>query len=49
MAQPGMLEISESPLWEKLKARRVPLSFDMEVTARCNNNCLNSRRAYIRL
>jgi MoaA/NifB/PqqE/SkfB family radical SAM enzyme len=26
-------------LWEKLEHRRVPLSFDLEVTARCNNNC----------
>jgi radical SAM protein with 4Fe4S-binding SPASM domain len=41
-----MHEISESPLWEKLKARRVPLSFDLEVTARCNNDC---RHCYINL
>src|SRR5512141_2752371 len=46
MAQPGMHEISESPLWERLEARRVPLSFDMEITARCNNNC---RHCYINL
>lgn len=46
MAQPGTHEISESPIWEKLKARRVPLSFDMEITARCNNNC---RHCYINL
>ncbi|MEW6333590.1 MAG: radical SAM protein [Thermodesulfobacteriota bacterium] len=26
-------------LWEKLGDRRIPLSFDLEVTARCNNNC----------
>src|SRR5208282_4918618 len=38
------LEIQEFPLWDKLKARRVPLSFDLEVTARCNNNC---RHCYI--
>lgn len=26
-------------LWNKLEGRRIPLSFDLEVTARCNNNC----------
>lgn len=26
-------------LWDKLGDRRIPLSFDIEVTARCNNNC----------
>jgi radical SAM protein with 4Fe4S-binding SPASM domain len=26
-------------LWNKLGDRRMPLSFDIEVTARCNNNC----------
>lgn len=26
-------------LWDKLGDRRIPLSFDLEVTARCNNNC----------
>jgi radical SAM protein with 4Fe4S-binding SPASM domain len=46
MAEPGLLEISESPIWEKLKARRVPLSFDLEITARCNNDC---RHCYINL
>ena len=33
-------------LWEKLEARRRPLSFDLEVTARCNNDC---RHCYINL
>jgi radical SAM protein with 4Fe4S-binding SPASM domain len=33
------LEIQQFPLWDKLKAKRVPLSFDLEVTARCNNDC----------
>jgi MoaA/NifB/PqqE/SkfB family radical SAM enzyme len=31
-------------LWNKLGDRRIPLSFDLEVTARCNNNC---RHCYI--
>lgn len=26
-------------LWDKLEGRRIPLSFDLEATARCNNNC----------
>lgn len=26
-------------LWDKLGDRRIPLSFDLEVTARCNNHC----------
>lgn len=27
------------PLWDRLGEKRVPLSFDLEVTARCNNDC----------
>ncbi|MEW5817734.1 MAG: radical SAM protein [Spirochaetota bacterium] len=42
----GTLEIQQFPLWDKLKARRIPLSFDLEVTARCNNDC---RHCYINL
>jgi radical SAM protein with 4Fe4S-binding SPASM domain len=26
-------------LWEKAERRRLPLSFDLEVTSRCNNDC----------
>jgi radical SAM protein with 4Fe4S-binding SPASM domain len=26
-------------LWDQLESQRIPLSFDLEVTARCNNNC----------
>jgi radical SAM protein with 4Fe4S-binding SPASM domain len=33
-------------LWKKIEADRIPLSFDLEVTARCNNNC---RHCYINL
>ncbi|MBI5650996.1 MAG: radical SAM protein [Chloroflexi bacterium] len=40
------LEIQQFPLWDKLKAKRVPLSFDLEITARCNNDC---RHCYINL
>jgi radical SAM protein with 4Fe4S-binding SPASM domain len=31
--------LPDFPVWEKLKAKRAPISFDLEVTARCNNNC----------
>ena len=33
-------------LWDKLADKRVPLSFDLEITARCNNAC---RHCYINL
>ncbi|MGA9349078.1 MAG: radical SAM protein [Anaerolineae bacterium] len=39
-------EIQDFPLWDKLKDKRVPLSFDLEITARCNNDC---RHCYINL
>jgi len=40
------IAIQDYVLWDKLKDKRVPLSFDMEVTARCNNNC---RHCYVNL
>jgi radical SAM protein with 4Fe4S-binding SPASM domain len=40
------LEIQQFPLWERLKHRRTPLSFDLEITARCNCHC---RHCYINL
>ena len=33
-------------LWDHLKKRRIPFSFALEVTARCNNNC---KHCYINL
>lgn len=33
-------------LWKKTDARRMPLGFDLELTARCNNDC---RHCYINL
>lgn len=40
------LPLSQIPLWERLKAQGMPISFSLEVTARCNNNC---RHCYINL
>lgn len=33
------LAIQDLPLWERMKQKRRILSFDLEVTARCNLNC----------
>lgn len=41
-----ILEIQQFKLWDKLQARRAPVSFDLEITARCNNDC---RHCYINL
>lgn len=40
------LEIQRLPLWERLRGRRVPLEFALELTARCNLDC---RHCYINL
>jgi len=40
------IEIQQFSLWDKLKDKRIPLSFDLEITARCNMNC---RHCYINL
>jgi radical SAM protein with 4Fe4S-binding SPASM domain len=40
------LPLPEYALWEKLKGRRSLVSFDLELTDRCNNNC---RHCYINL
>jgi radical SAM protein with 4Fe4S-binding SPASM domain len=46
MKEQATMEIQDFPLWEKLKARRAVLSFDLEITARCNHQC---RHCYINL
>lgn len=38
--------LSEFPLWNRLGEKRVPFSFDFEITARCNHDC---RHCYINL
>jgi len=40
------MQIQDFPLWAKLKERRAVLSFDLEITARCNHHC---RHCYINL
>lgn len=45
-SKPSSIEIQQFPLWDKIKDRRVPLEFDLEVTGRCNNDC---RHCYINL
>lgn len=39
-------DLHDFPLWEKIRGKRVLISFDLEITARCNNNC---RHCYINL
>jgi len=46
MKQLTTIEISDFPLWAKMKEHRGLLSFDLEITARCNNDC---RHCYINL
>ena len=46
MKQQTTMEIQDFPLWAKLKERRAVLSFDLEITARCNQHC---RHCYINL
>jgi radical SAM protein with 4Fe4S-binding SPASM domain len=33
------ITVPEATLWDRMAARGAPLSFDIEVTARCNNDC----------
>lgn len=40
------MEVQDFPLWDKMKGKRVPLSFDLEITARCSADC---RHCYINL
>ena len=42
----NLSRLPEFHLWDKMADRRAPLSFELEVTARCNNDC---RHCYINL
>ncbi|MBD3183176.1 radical SAM protein [Candidatus Poribacteria bacterium] len=48
MSDPSVISrrMSEIGIWKKISSKRVPLSFSLEITARCNNNC---RHCYINL
>ncbi|MCJ7525554.1 MAG: radical SAM protein [Candidatus Aminicenantes bacterium] len=38
--------LSQFKIWDQVKGKHIPFSFDLEITARCNNNC---RHCYINL
>ena len=40
------IKLPEFKLWKKIKSKKRLISFDLEITARCNNNC---RHCYINL
>ena len=40
------ISLPEFQLWKQVEAKRIPFSFDLEITARCNNDC---RHCYINL
>lgn len=42
----SFIRLPDFALWKKIENKRIPLSFELEVTARCNNNC---RHCYINL
>jgi radical SAM protein with 4Fe4S-binding SPASM domain len=46
MSQTSAIDIQNLPLWDKMKSQRSLLSFELELTARCNLNC---RHCYINL
>jgi len=40
------ITIQNYDLWKRIKGKPIPISFNLEITARCNNNC---RHCYINL
>ena len=35
------IEIQDYSSWDRQKQQDIPLSFELEITARCNNDCLH--------
>jgi radical SAM protein with 4Fe4S-binding SPASM domain len=46
MSETNTIEIQDFVLWDRMKRKRALFQFDLELTARCNNNC---RHCYINL
>jgi radical SAM protein with 4Fe4S-binding SPASM domain len=42
----GSIPLDQFSLWEKTRAKRIPFSFELDITARCDNDC---RHCYINL
>ncbi|MBN2437089.1 MAG: radical SAM protein [Deltaproteobacteria bacterium] len=42
----SFVRLPDFALWKRLENKRIPLSFELEITARCSNNC---RHCYINL
>jgi len=42
----GSIPLDQFSLWEKTREKRIPFSFELDITARCNNDC---RHCYINL
>lgn len=40
------IELRDFPLWDRMRKKRIPFGFDIDLTARCNFNC---RHCYINL
>jgi radical SAM protein with 4Fe4S-binding SPASM domain len=35
----AVTHLSEFPMWDRVQGQRIPFSFDLEITARCNHDC----------
>lgn len=46
MGSTKTMDVQDFPLWDRLLRKRTPLAFELELTARCNNDC---KHCYINL